>query len=327
MNLDHSAGSGSRGDLGSDAGRALQRFTRDLVLTLFLRRDTFWETVREIRSMWDIEPVVGLPPERPRLLYPEGVSGSEDHEARRRWERELRAVVHGTIPPRHNHKDLEREWRSIVSAFVFYDPPETCLLAFADRCVPRPHGLVPTGRNFPTRDEDESLPIMRAPPVRRLRDADAAEHTERWFWRRVLDEIGRRHLEPLGLDVWELHDDVVDNSPDLTREYRQRQGRNRQRGYISVDEHTTIRDVQRAFHMLAANRRSKPHAGAPRRDPLVALQCAILHDRHNERDTDDRRRKKWAYTSLSKEFGLLGAQAARDHVSQGRELLRNNPQP
>jgi hypothetical protein len=213
MNLDHGAGPGSRGEMGSDADKALQRFTRDLVLQLFLRRGPFWETVREMRSRWSISPKSGLPPKRPSLLYPEGTSGPEAREARRRWGHELGAVVRKTIPPRHNHADLEREWRSIVSACVFHDPPEIDLLAFAGRCVPRPYGLVPADKNAPIIDKGGSLPIMQAPPVRRLRDADAAEHTERWFWRRVLDEIGKRHLEPLGLDVWRLYDDVDDNAP------------------------------------------------------------------------------------------------------------------
>jgi len=275
-----------------------------------------------MRSTWNVSPVTGFPPERPRILYPEGRSGNEARETRRRWERELRAVVQETIPPGHARSDLEREWRSIVSACVFYDPPETDLLTFADRCVPRPYGLVPAGKNYPVGGERGSLPIMRAPPVRRLRDADAAERTERWFWRRVLDEIGRRHLEPLGLDVWDLHDEVMDNTPDLIKEYRERLERNPERAYISVDEHTTARDVGRAFRMLAANRQAKSPAGAPRRDPLTALQCAILYDRHNGREPHDAREWKWTYEKLRARFNLGSARAAEDYVREGRDLLR-----
>jgi hypothetical protein len=53
---------------------------------------------------------------------------------------------------------------------------------------------------------------------------------------------------------------------------------------------------------------------------LIAVQCAVLYDRHNSEDSTDKRRRKWTYRRLAEEFGLASARAARDFVNLGREI-------
>jgi hypothetical protein len=112
-------------------------------------------------------------------------------------------------------------------------------------------------------------------------------------------------------------------TPDLLR--GREELRNREtpfRHYIMVEEYTTEAEVKRAFRLISATLTERPEKGAPRRDPLIAAQCAILFDRHNQPDPSDRRKKSWTYPKLAEEFGLKSAQAAKEHVEIGRELLK-----
>jgi hypothetical protein len=71
--------------------------------------------------------------------------------------------------------------------------------------------------------------------------------------------------------------------------------------------------------------------GPPRRDPLVAVQCAVLYDRHNGKDPEVRRRLLWSYERLAEEYGLGAGetqkakkQAAAAYVALGRKLLEES---
>src|SRR5829696_10233244 len=135
---------------------------------------------------------------------------------------------------------------------------------------------------------------MLAPPIRTLRDGDKSMLVEEWFWRQVVEEIGKRFLEPAGMNIHEMMREVLDSSPSLLkREQELREQETPARHFIAVDEETTADDVHRAFKLISATLPERPTKGAPRRDPLVALQCAILHDRHNAKDPEDRRRRRW----------------------------------
>ena len=69
-------------------------------------------------------------------------------------------------------------------------------------------------------------------------------------------------------------------------------------------------------------REVQPYNGTKtRRASLVAVQCAVLHDRHNLREPEDRRRRRWNYTRLADRFGLSSARVASDYVALGREIL------
>jgi hypothetical protein len=95
------------------------------------------------------------------------------------------------------------------------------------------------------------------------------------------------------------------------------------RFYINVGEHTTRDDVVGAYYTIATTLRKPPARTKPRRNRLVAVQYAILHDHHNRADISDGRRRTWAYKHLARKFGLSSERSAKAHVELGRELLKN----
>jgi hypothetical protein len=148
----------------------------------------------------------------------------------------------------------------------------------------------------------------------------------------VIEEIGKKFLEPAGLDIHEMMLEVLKNSPDLLKQRKDlRNQETPDRHYIAVYEETTESDVLRAFRLISDTFPERSKKGPPRRDPLVALQCAILYDRHNGKDPEDRRRLLWSYERLAEEF-CLGAgethkakkQVAAAYVALGRKLLEEN---
>ena len=53
--------------------------------------------------------------------------------------------------------------------------------------------------------------FKRGPFWDAVRDVREAQRAERWYWRQIIDEIGKRPQRPLGLDIWGLLDDVVND--------------------------------------------------------------------------------------------------------------------
>ena len=102
---------------------------------------------------------------------------------------------------------------------------------------------------------------------------------------------------------------------------------------IVVTEQTTLKDVENAFRAIKAAYKTEDFGGRPLMNKLIALQCAILYDDHNERDPQDPRRWKWTHKKLAEKFKLTGkggqisTRAAKAHIKEGRELRRNKPQP
>jgi hypothetical protein len=120
-------------------------------------------------------------------------------------------------------------------------------------------------------------------------------------------------------------DDVLQKTPLLReRLVKESQVRWQARPYIAPEPHHTQKDVERAFSMIAATQPERRKRGRPPLDELVAVQCALLHDEHNETDPADRRFWRWTYKSLHKEFkedGVDNERSAEEHVRRGRELL------
>jgi hypothetical protein len=204
---------------------------------------------------------------------------------------------------------------------VLLDPAETGLLTFAEYGGPHAH------RSKPAEDIREEVPRILVPAVRQMRDWTKSEHAESEFWEHVIHEVGERHLKHKGIDLKALVRDVLFSSPQLWEARREwDEQHNPLRWYIEVDlEHTTEADARRAFRAIAAKREKPPKSGASKRDPLLAVQCAILYDRHNGKDPQDGRRKLWAYEKLAEEFGLLSARSAEAYVKEGRKLLLDKP--
>jgi hypothetical protein len=122
-------------------------------------------------------------------------------------------------------------------------------------------------------------------------------------------------------------ENVYEKYPEVRERKREGIGAIPSQHYIKVDEDTTERYAHRAFSLIKDALRERSEGRAPKRDSLTALQYAILYDRHNERDPQDPRRKKWTYEKLAEKFELSSGRAEKAHVEEGRELLSNKLQP
>jgi hypothetical protein len=228
---------------------------------------------------------------------------------------------------------------------VLYDPPETALIKFAEYATPKPYRLS-FGNSYRGEDVDKSLSIQ-ALPVREQPDSADLRDMIMSQVDLILDEINKHYLQDLGLDVHAMWQDVA-SKPDVMNEIYRQEELLRQRLYIEVHEHTTDKDVRAArrairviqerdrfrvpgaadpatrLEILKEKQNSPQPRGKSGRDPLVAIQCAILYDRHNGKDLEDGRRRTWTYKRLAERFKLKSARAATEYVIAGREILREN---
>ena len=192
---------------------------------------------------------------------------------------------------------------------------------------------------------------MLASPVLELPSPWAWAAAYRDTYDEAIYEMGERHLKPLSMLISEMLSDVYDSglSEELKRKLAQipqrlnihemfsdvmqscglreklneRLAQVPRRRYIEIGEYTTRDDVTEAYKAFVSGREGRSEEGAPQRDPLVAIQCAILYDRHNSVDQMDRRRRRWTYQRLAARFGLRSPRAAKDYVADGRKYLEN----
>jgi hypothetical protein len=236
-------------------------------------------------------------------------------------------------------------WLLFTSACVLYDPPETALIEFAEYATPKPY-RVSVGNSYRGEDADKSL-SMQALPIREQPDSADLRDMIMSQIDLILDEINKHYLQALGLDVHAMWQDVT-SKPDVMNEIYRQEELLRERLYIEVFEHTTDKDVRAARRAIRARQerdrflvpaaadpatrleilQEKQNRPRPRgksaRDPLVAIQCAILYDRHNGKDPVDGRRQKWTYERLAEQFRLKSTRPATEHVKAGRGILREN---
>jgi hypothetical protein len=308
-------------ELPSSARQRLRRLRHELVLQLYLRRDPLWSAIRDVRDRWNISTEVRLPPPVVGYLSLEGPPAHQDRAYAKHafhWKEEMSAIWAKVDPeprpPTSDYSDLQLElsWGDFLSACVLYDPPEDQLVEFASyRAL---ETTILSGGRLATKANLEGLPEMVDPPVRSL---FALSKVMDWYWHRVLRYIGELDLELQGVDVDALIENATLYVPGLEEEYREKAERYSKRYYIGVDDFTSLEDVKSAFHMI---RKVQPAKGTkPSRDPLVAVQCAILYDRHNQQ-LEDKRQRRWTYAKLGEEFGL-STRAAKDYVIMGREII------
>ena len=242
-------------------------------------------------------------------------------------------------------ENLYGSWLLFASACVLYDPPETALIQFAEYATPQPY-CVSFGNSYRGEDVDKSLSIQ-ALPIRGQPDSADLRDMIMSQVDLILDEINKHYLQDLGLDVHAMWQDVA-SKPDVMNEIYRQEELLRQRLYIEVFEHTTDKDVRAARRAIRAmqerDRFRVPRAADPairreifeekqnrprpraksERDPLVAIQCAVLHDRHNQKDSADGRRRKWTYERLAEHFELKSTRTATEYVMAGRKILKEN---
>ncbi len=314
--------------LESSAERRLQSFRRELVLDLFTRHGLFWGAVSWVRERRGIEAVVAMPPplDPRRVHLPPGVGPTDRHwspaelQAYREWSVLLRVLHDEVVPAGHRVEGPTSSsvefWGAFLSACLLYDPPADGLLPFAD------HGVAAFGEFVNPLNpwaEEGKAPQMLAPPIRFLPDAEVLLRAQEERYLRLIDLLHER-LAP-GVDVWELvshieYWNLPDDSvgPDPATAAKQRP-----RPYIDVDVHTTDADVRNAFKLMAAALPRRPRPIRPKRDRLIALQCAILYQEFG-----------WSQKRLAEHFGWAvqdppGAKSksetARQYIADGRDLL------
>jgi hypothetical protein len=328
------------GRLPSSAEGKLRQLRGDLVLQLFMKQDPLWEAVRDVRERWNITPRVQLPtpvlggllpedapePEdrRQDIEYPRRWKANEKHiEYKRQWREEMsniRAKLDlGPSLPTQEYSDYQQNesWNEFLSACILYDPPEDKLIEFASYAKLESTALYD---GLPYIRNKSSLEMM-APPIKSLWELTLLRD---WYWHRILRSIGERYLEAWDVDVEDVLERATwsDSSweiPGLYEEVVEKHEQYSKRYYIEVDEFTSLEDVKSAFRMIRSIQ--QPKRTKPPRDRLIAVQCAILYDQHNQPDLEDKRRRRWTYKKLAKEFELSSHRAAKYHVALGRKIL------
>jgi len=273
-----------------------------------------------------------MPPPYPGDLYtpesfgpppPEEQFGDQEydqwHARYQEWVADLSALCHSVIPEEvHGSKyPVSSGWGLFLSMCVLFDPPEPQLKDFAEAITWEYSNVILRGRyTMYLRD------IAWAPDaIVWLTDADRAEGAIREFYEELLVVLLEKYVHPQGISSEDALRTIHGERPELLKRLMQRICDNESRPYIDVKPHHRREEIESAIQMLMARHEVRPAKGRRKRDEFTAVQCAILYDRHNGKDADDRRRWKWSYEKLAEKFGLDSWRAAKEYVLLGRELL------
>ncbi len=302
------------GDPGSDRAKRVARLKRELVLQLFLKQGQFWCAVRKARERCGIQGRTGTPPggQHLRAVFAmENLGWSElGEKVRFNILREVPKLEERMVPDSLRDGFLEREWGDFLTACVVYDPPADKLVEFAE--YGGPTWISPSRAQI---EEEEPQKRHAAVPVCIVRDPDQTEIKRVVHMMKILDEIHKSHPE---IDVWNLVEEK-----GLFERFRSEMEDIPRRFHIEVREDTTAKDVADAYSLVREfQKEQNQRGGAPPREPLIAVQCAILYDRHNFADPADKRRRQWTHAKLAERFGLKSGRAAKAYVELGRTILR-----
>jgi hypothetical protein len=201
--------------LDSDAASRLARLKCHLVLQLFTRSGPFSEAIRDVRARLGVEARTEVP--QPDLGY--AVLAAEEEwpeaaaEVRERLVGEVFHLMDLTIPKEFRDVTvLDVPWIGFLLGCVRLDPPETELLTFARYSHPKPMAFRSKEKERPERQR-----YMPASPVRLLRDPDVVNLDMFEFWALTMVEVQEKHMDPLGLNLWEMIEDVWETSDILQR--------------------------------------------------------------------------------------------------------------
>ena len=295
----------TRGGSTPEYGRSkrVARFKRDLVLDLFLRRGKFWNAIEEARLDCNHVASRALPGGDKGLLqvfYTDDLGWSAlGEEVRRKIKERVAELERRIIPDALKDDFLSLEWGDFLVACIIYDPPAEALEEFAEYGGPTLVSLT----DAVVRDELTSSAI--APPIEVSQDPVKFDIARIVFMFEVIDaiekEVEKRHPE---IEVKRIIQDIL-HREDLRQSWRSRSEEVPLRCYLNIDEDTSLEDVRRGYHVIKGLQSNESNrGGAPLRDPLLAVQCAVLYDEFNEPDPADKRRRKWTYKRLAEKFGL-----------------------
>jgi hypothetical protein len=275
----------------------------DLVAQLVLERGPFWEQIRGMRSRWDVEPVVGIPPSSTQysIFRPKGSDA-------RRWGAELVAVKRLTIPELY-YRWLPLWWERFISICVSFDPPYDALLEYAA------HFGVPLSairfKDGPRGKTTEGA-LMVTPAIKPGLGADGAKGYEAGLLERAISLVAKR-LKTQGIDLNAMLDDAL-NSPEVREQLVETAAREAVRHYSTDPEgavyHYIDPDGIRNQGQLTRTQRmiqsKSSKGGRPTKGLLVAVECWYLHI------LDD-----WTYEDLAERYGWSSIDTAEQQVLKG----------
>jgi hypothetical protein len=311
----------------SGADRVRQE-KRRLVLEIFLRRGAVWDRIQEMRKRWGIEARTQMPPPRRGGPYfpesfgtppPEEQFGNQEydqwHATHREWTADLASLYEIAIPEeaRSSKYFVASGWDIFLSACVLFDPPESRLVGFADFIRWEYSNVIPRGEH-----------VGNALPIVWLRDADRVETMLAELYQEVLEAILEKYVNPQGVTSEDAIRSIHEERLDLFERYWRGIRDNESHPYIDVRPYHRKNDIVSAYTMLRERHAAQQPPGRTR-DPLIALQCAILYDDHNGPNPEDGRERIYTHKSLAQMFGLQGPRAAKDYIDLGRKLRKNCP--
>lgn len=302
---------------GPDVADDIQELKEELISQLLIENGPFWEAVRAVRKRWGIEPTVQLPPLGQYVPYPGEVAersqGKEQPSGftnlRTEWLEVLSSVTQRMVPERLWIAGVV--WLRFFAVCILYHPPnptQARLVDFSQRS-----NLAGYDAPVDVLGEEVHInedPIMLASRiVRRFRDPHKTEAALKELLWRILDEIGTRHMMTPGLDWRATVKDVMTNPSWFWEKYNKKLEENPPRYYIEVDEHTTIKDVRKAFSTIRANEKGQQNFRTPNR-LLIAVEASILHDKHG-----------WSYERLADYYGWSkSSNVASKFIKAGRDF-------
>jgi hypothetical protein len=319
--------------LPSSAESKLVMARHQLVTELYLQEGPFWDGIAAIRRRWNVEPQTRVPeasewsdtsflpdcfdpwpPDDDLSKEPPRSEETERWLTRiRDWTSDLHALYDAAVPQEGLlSKYPAVSWELFLSMCVLFDPPETKLLEFADRFQWSYSNVIPRGNKG----------VAGALPIVWIRDADQAETTMREFYEGLLEALLEKYVHPQGVSSEDALETIHNERPDLLAGLLQGFGNNKSHPYIDVKTDPRKEDILSAWTLLRERLAVQRTSGGTR-DPLIALQCAILYDDYNGPNPEDRREKLSTHKTLAQMFGLQGPRAAKDYIEMGREIRKN----
>lgn len=292
------------------------------MLQLYRQEGRFWEAVQALRTRRGIKPSSQLPPERlllplspPSLIEQKNNVQTEQerdewNEANGLWRDDLLSIVLKVVPERfcaRHSLTPARDWYGFVSACVLHHPEDDTLYKFSEIDGP------PYASSLWMEDANDQRNAYSstALPIRRMVDPVDIEHIETEYWATLLDKLEELYLRPLGHNLSDMLEDVHQKFPEIRRTRREKARHLKQRRYIEVDEYTYEEDVRAAFSKLAASHKTRPVTGRSKRDKVMCVEAAILHDRHG-----------WTYQQLAYRYGWSNTTRASKYIKDGRGILK-----
>jgi hypothetical protein len=296
------------GRLASSTDNKVTRLKHELVLQMYFKRGDFWEAVSEARDSWGVTPRHDLPqyplyhPLMPPGMPDEPPNGRKGRnkwlDTNDHWLEVLRDIAENAVPSRYLLRRSRLGWSAFISACVACDPSVPGLLDFAKL------GVI----------EEGSLPIDMGDPTE-------AARAEFEYWWTTLQKVSELYLEPQGLTLDGVLEEVGRKYPEIEAKRGERLWRSGQRRSIVVDEYTPKNEAEKAFDLIAEEHESRPEGGHPGQGQLLAVECAVLYDHQNALDPRDKRRRKWTHKTLYQAYDELGSpRVAKAYVKLGREI-------